>query len=110
MRAWDAFTGLDSMVKNMMTSLRAVGELQNTAIRDRHWQQLMEATQVSELGHLVGIMLMVIIHSGTLESSFGVLSLQQNHTDDVTVCNHIVIPNCRCLYWLGLIEAYMCTI
>ncbi len=47
MRAWDAFTGLDSTVKNMVTSLRAVGELQNPAIRDRHWEQLMQATQVS---------------------------------------------------------------
>ena len=46
MRAWDAFTGLDSTVKNMVTSLRAVGELQNQAIRDRHWEQLMQATQV----------------------------------------------------------------
>ena len=46
MRAWDAFSGLDSLVKNMMTSLHAVGELQNPAIRDRHWQQLMQATQV----------------------------------------------------------------
>ena len=39
--------GLDSTVKNMVTSLRAVGELQNPAIRDRHWEQLMQATQVS---------------------------------------------------------------
>ncbi|XP_015211854.2 dynein axonemal heavy chain 17 [Lepisosteus oculatus] len=46
MRAWDAFLGLDSMVKNMMTSLRAVGDLQNPAIRDRHWLQLMMATKV----------------------------------------------------------------
>ncbi|XP_038597832.1 LOW QUALITY PROTEIN: dynein heavy chain 17, axonemal [Tachyglossus aculeatus] len=45
-RAWDAFTGLDNTVKNMITSLRAVNELQNPAIRDRHWQQLMQATQV----------------------------------------------------------------
>ena len=49
MRAWDAFTGLDSTVKNMVTSLRAVGELQNPAIRDRHWEQLMQATQVSNV-------------------------------------------------------------
>ena len=49
MRAWDAFTGLDSTVKNMVTSLRAVGELQNQAIRDRHWEQLMQATQVSNV-------------------------------------------------------------
>ena len=46
MRAWDAFSGMESSVKNMVTSLRAVGELQNQAIRDRHWEQLMQATQV----------------------------------------------------------------
>ena len=46
MRAWDAFTGLDSLIKNMVISLRAVEELQNPAIRDRHWQQVMMATQV----------------------------------------------------------------
>lgn len=49
MRAWDAFNGLDSTVKNMMTSLRAVGELQNPAIRERHWEQLMQATKVQFL-------------------------------------------------------------
>lgn len=46
MRSWDAFTGLDNNVKNMMTSLRAVNELQNPAIRDRHWHELMQATKV----------------------------------------------------------------
>ncbi|XP_039715551.1 dynein axonemal heavy chain 17 isoform X2 [Pteropus medius] len=46
MKAWDAFVGLDNTVKNMITSLRAVSELQNPAIRSRHWQQLMQATQV----------------------------------------------------------------
>ncbi|KAK2490477.1 LOW QUALITY PROTEIN: hypothetical protein MC885_016050 [Smutsia gigantea] len=46
MKTWDAFMGLDNTVKNMITSLRAVSELQNPAIRDRHWQQLMQAAQV----------------------------------------------------------------
>ncbi|KAL4687709.1 hypothetical protein H8959_019837 [Pygathrix nigripes] len=45
-KTWDAFVGLDNTVKNMITSLRAVSELQNPAIRERHWQQLMQATQV----------------------------------------------------------------
>ena len=49
MRAWDVFTGMDSMVKNMVTSLKAVGELQNPAIRERHWDQLMQATKVGLL-------------------------------------------------------------
>uniref|UniRef100_A0A8C8AZP1 Dynein axonemal heavy chain 17 n=1 Tax=Otus sunia TaxID=257818 RepID=A0A8C8AZP1_9STRI len=47
MRAWDAFTGLDDSVKNMITSLRAVNELQNPAIRERHWQELTQATKVN---------------------------------------------------------------
>ncbi|XP_073516352.1 dynein axonemal heavy chain 9 isoform X1 [Phyllobates terribilis] len=46
MRAWDAFSGLDNKVKNILTSLRAVAELQNPAIRERHWSQLMQATGV----------------------------------------------------------------
>ena len=37
MREWHAYKGLETTVKNMLTSLRAVGELQNSAIRDRHW-------------------------------------------------------------------------
>uniref|UniRef100_A0A4W3K7X4 Dynein axonemal heavy chain 17 n=1 Tax=Callorhinchus milii TaxID=7868 RepID=A0A4W3K7X4_CALMI len=45
-RAWDTYTGLDKMIKNTITSLKAVSELQNSAIRDRHWQQLMHATKV----------------------------------------------------------------
>lgn len=46
MRAWDTYSGVENTVKNMITSLRAVAELQNPAIRDRHWQQLMQATGV----------------------------------------------------------------
>ncbi|KAM4623876.1 dynein axonemal heavy chain 9 isoform 1-T1 [Polymixia lowei] len=45
-RSWEAFAGLDSRVKNLLTSLRAVAELQNPAIRARHWHQLMAATGV----------------------------------------------------------------
>ncbi|RXM32245.1 Dynein heavy chain 11, axonemal [Acipenser ruthenus] len=46
-RGWDAYTGLDSTVKNLVTSLRAVTELQNSAIRERHWHQLMSTTGVN---------------------------------------------------------------
>ena len=49
-RAWNVFVGLDSMVKNMVTSLHSVAELQNQAIRDRHWEQVMQATQVCNGG------------------------------------------------------------
>lgn len=45
-RVWDVYTGLESIVKNLLTSLRAVNELQNLAVRERHWQQLMNTTRV----------------------------------------------------------------
>lgn len=45
-KGWDAYIQLDATIKNMLTSLRAVTELQNPAIRDRHWIQLMQATKV----------------------------------------------------------------
>uniref|UniRef100_A0A8C9NDF6 Dynein axonemal heavy chain 17 n=1 Tax=Serinus canaria TaxID=9135 RepID=A0A8C9NDF6_SERCA len=44
-KSWNAFTGLDSSMKNMITSLRAVSELQNPAIRDRHWQELVQTVE-----------------------------------------------------------------
>ena len=47
MRTWDTYISLESTVKNMLTSLRAVGELQNPAIRERHWLQLMKSTKVT---------------------------------------------------------------
>uniref|UniRef100_A0A667GCJ0 Dynein axonemal heavy chain 11 n=1 Tax=Lynx canadensis TaxID=61383 RepID=A0A667GCJ0_LYNCA len=45
-RVWDAYSGLESMVKDMAASLRVVTELQSPALRDRHWHQLMKATGV----------------------------------------------------------------
>ena len=47
MRAWDVYLGLENTIKNMIASLKAVGDLQNSSIRDRHWNQLMDATGVS---------------------------------------------------------------
>ncbi|XP_024080370.1 dynein beta chain, ciliary isoform X1 [Cimex lectularius] len=45
MKNWDTYTTLEATVKNMLTSLRAVGELQNAAIRERHWHQLIKQTK-----------------------------------------------------------------
>lgn len=46
LRAWNVYTQMEGVIKNMLTSLRAVTELQNPAIRERHWIQLMQATKV----------------------------------------------------------------
>lgn len=46
LRSWDLYIKMEATIKNLLTSLRAVTELQNPAIRERHWQQLMQATKV----------------------------------------------------------------
>uniref|UniRef100_A0A1B6BXH8 Dynein beta chain, ciliary-like n=1 Tax=Clastoptera arizonana TaxID=38151 RepID=A0A1B6BXH8_9HEMI len=46
LRTWDIYAQLEATIKNMITALRAVTELQNPAIKDRHWKQLMETTKV----------------------------------------------------------------
>lgn len=51
LRGWDVYTQMDATIKNMLTSLRAVTELQNPAIRDRHWTQLMQATKVRKFSY-----------------------------------------------------------
>ncbi|XP_078035556.1 dynein beta chain, ciliary-like isoform X7 [Augochlora pura] len=45
-RGWKLYTDIEAQVRNMMASLRAVSELQNPAIRDRHWRELMAETKV----------------------------------------------------------------
>ncbi|CAB3248907.1 unnamed protein product [Arctia plantaginis] len=46
MRTWEPYMATESTIKNLMTSLRAVTDLQNPAIKDRHWLELMMATKV----------------------------------------------------------------
>ncbi|XP_061501815.1 dynein beta chain, ciliary isoform X1 [Anopheles gambiae] len=46
MRNWAPYLHLEAILKNLMTSLRAITELQNPAIRERHWFELMQATKL----------------------------------------------------------------
>lgn len=46
LRNWAPYIYAEDIIKNLMTSLRAVTELQNPAIQDRHWQELMDTTKV----------------------------------------------------------------
>lgn len=46
-RHWQPFLHVEQLLKNLLTSLRAITELQNSAIRDRHWSELMQSTGVS---------------------------------------------------------------
>lgn len=45
-RQWPPYLYAEASLKNLVTSLRAITELQNVAIRDRHWLELMHATGV----------------------------------------------------------------
>ena len=44
---WDLYIGLDNSVKDIMTALRSVNDLQNSAIRDRHWEEVRIVTGVN---------------------------------------------------------------
>lgn len=45
-RLWEPYVDIELSLKNLMTSLRAITELQNPAIRDRHWTELADTTRV----------------------------------------------------------------
>lgn len=46
-RTWNPYVYLEAALKNLVTSLKAITELQNPAIKERHWIELMQATKVS---------------------------------------------------------------
>ncbi|XP_055614548.1 dynein beta chain, ciliary, partial [Uranotaenia lowii] len=46
LRTWYPYLHIEAVLKNLLTSLRAITELQNPAIRERHWMELMQATKV----------------------------------------------------------------
>lgn len=45
-RDLSVYTYIENVIKDMMTSLRALIELQNPAMKERHWAELMEVTNV----------------------------------------------------------------
>lgn len=45
-RVWDVYVSLDRVLRDLLASLRAVTELLNPAMRDRHWAQLVRTTGV----------------------------------------------------------------
>lgn len=45
MRPWGAYIGLEASVRDLLTSLKAISDLQNPAVKERHWASLIEATK-----------------------------------------------------------------
>lgn len=50
---WEPYQHVDRLLRNLLTSLRAITELQNPAIQDRHWIELMQSTGVSKSVFLI---------------------------------------------------------
>ena len=46
LRDFNAYAGVDSLLKNFMVALPCISDLRSPSMRDRHWQQLMEITGV----------------------------------------------------------------
>lgn len=45
-RDWSIYKKVEQLIKTTMTSLKALIELQNPAMKDRHWNELIEVTNV----------------------------------------------------------------
>lgn len=43
---WNAYQEIEKEVKNLIASLRSVGEFRNNVVRPRHWEELMKETGV----------------------------------------------------------------
>ena len=46
-REWDVYAGIDSVIKNFLVSVPAVSELKSPAMRQRHWDKLMQITEAT---------------------------------------------------------------
>lgn len=85
-RSWQPFVYIEKVLKNLVTSLRAITELQNTAIKDRHWLELMKSTGVNEIQsyplhpmiYTYIYLVFVVILSLQLFSKFGMIYLVIN--------------------------------
>lgn len=51
-RIWVPYLFASDLITNLLSSLKAITALQNPAIRDRHWNELMKTTKVSDLWYL----------------------------------------------------------
>jgi dynein heavy chain len=43
---WNAYHEIEKNVKNLIASLRLIGEFRNNVVRPRHWEELMKETGV----------------------------------------------------------------
>jgi len=61
-RDWSVYEYIEDLIKTMMTSLRALSELQNPAMKERHWAELMNVTNVMLFKFNIYIIYIVFNH------------------------------------------------
>lgn len=54
-REWAPYVHIVGVLRELVASLRAITELQNPAITERHWMELMQLTKVSTMGMANGV-------------------------------------------------------
>ncbi|XP_059622514.1 dynein beta chain, ciliary-like [Phlebotomus argentipes] len=80
-RDWEPYIYVEMILKNLVTSMRAITELQNPAIRERHWIELMKATKLLDIYKLEDLIEFRTNEATTLE---GLLDLNlHNHEEEV---------------------------
>ncbi|GAB0093903.1 hypothetical protein DMENIID0001_090950 [Sergentomyia squamirostris] len=80
-RDWEPYIYVEMILKNLVTSMRAITELQNPAIRERHWIELMKATKLLDIYKLEDLIEFRTNEATTLE---GLLNLNlHNHEEEV---------------------------
>lgn len=60
-RSWDPYIYVTDLLTNLLASLKAITSLQNPAIRDRHWTELMRTTQVREILYIFSLIFIMNI-------------------------------------------------
>lgn len=64
-REWAPYVHIVGVLRELVASLRAITELQNPAITERHWMELMQLTKVGSVSGIIGLglaMLCVSFH------------------------------------------------
>jgi len=61
-RDWSVYVYIEDLIKTMMTSLRALSELQNPAMKERHWAELMNVTNVISFKFYIYVIYIVFYH------------------------------------------------
>lgn len=106
MRAFDKETKMlepfietEAMIKNLLTSLRAIIELQNPAIRERHWAELMQATQVgiffffqTSVYTVTNIYYEAHLHNTTLQYLIRIILIIHQLMESITVKFKFFLP------------------